>query len=221
MDWNFEIRHLSVWTGLSAVHDLDLDPTASPFDDNDPPPPWFELGVFLETDRGTFTLHVELLDDWLRHRPYLGPSTGYYEPLLGVEGPAPDLYVAPWDEPSVLVAAEFFDWPLVHRLLHSPPAVRRRILWPRQFAHAEAAVLLELEKQYTVDEAVRHAVDVLEERFGLPLHIGVQEAKEAAGLVRAATFLRQPEMLWKVRGDVFSLSGRRAFTACWMTPEPF
>lgn len=219
MDRDFEIRHLSVWEGSSAVHDLDLVPEASPFDDDDLAPPWFELGVFIETDSGAFTLHVEVMNDWLRHRQYQSSTRRYYE-QLDMPG-APSLYLAPWDEPSVLVDAEYFAWPFVECLLHSPPAVRRRILWPRQYSQNEVAVLLDLETQYTADEALCHAIEVLEEKFGKPLRIGVQEAREAADLVRAATFLREPQLLWNARRDVFSPAGRRAFTTRWSTPEPF
>lgn len=232
MDWDFAIARLSVWSVLSAVEALpDVEAEPSPtwlhgcndLDDT-APPPWLELGLLAEaTDRQCFSLHVELLDDFVRHRGYaLEAMRRYYEPLSGVAHTA-GLYLAPWDEPSVLVDDEYFDWRLVERLLFSPPAIRRRIMWPTTHSLQELAVLDELEADYTVQDAVRHAIEQLETRFGRPLCLEPLQAKEAARLVRDATFLHDPAALLDACPEAFSPVVRRRMNSWWhaLSNEPF
>jgi len=224
IDWDFDIAVLSTWEGLSAVEVIpDVEPLPSPFEPDAPEAPWLQLGVLIRaTDRQTFSLNVEVLDDFLRHRQYAPHSEeGYYEPLVGVPG-YPDLWVAPWREPTVLVDAEWFDWPLVERLLHCPPAIRRRILWPCEHTPQELEALDMLASNYTLDDALQHAVRELEAALGTPLRIDTDNAGAAMKLVRDATFLRDPLALLTSRPGLFSPDGRRAFASSLeASREPF
>lgn len=223
MDWNFGIVEVTLWTGMSAIEVLGLDDedaSASPFDDQ--PAPWIELGVLIKTDKDRLlSLHVECLDDFLRLGEYaVYPERRYYELLEGISTSA-DLYLAPWDEPSVLVDAPSFDWPLIDRLLFTAPEVRRRILWPCHPTEEEVLVLSRLEVGYSADDAIRHAIVALKERFGDPLRIEAQDADQAAQLLRDCTFLGRPTDLFEVEPGVFTPQAKHLLLDCWDIEEPF
>ena len=213
MNWDFTIEDVSTWSSLSAVDVLALDAelaSPSPFDNNDQPQPWIELGGLISTDGGhVFSFHIHLLDDFLRRRKYvLHPERSYYEQIPSMDG-TPDLFLAPWDEPSILVDAPYFDWSLVDRLLFGSPEIRRRILWPIQHTDDELAVLSDLEAGYTEEDALRHALGELEARFGSPLFIKANEAAEAATLLRDCTFLSEPASLFRAHETRFSRQALR------------
>lgn len=225
MKWDFTIVDVSTWSSLSAVDVLALEArlvSPSPFEDDDQPQPWVELGGLVTTDGGqVFSFYVQLLDDFLRRRRYeVYPERGYYEPLAQLAG-GPNLFIAPWDEPRVLVDAPYFAWSLVDPLLFDSPQIRRRIMWPLRHTDDEMAVLLDLETGYVEEDALRHALRELEGRFGSPLRIAANEAAEAASLMRDSTFLNEPAALFRSHGHCFSPKARRTIREHRGDADPF
>lgn len=225
VNWDFAIEEVSVWSSLSAVEVLALEShlaSSSPFGQDDQPQPWIELGGLITTDDGrVFSFYVQLLDDFLRRRKYvLHPERGHYEPL-GRSVDAPDLFIAPWDEPTILVDAPYFDWSLIDSVLFGPSHIRRRILWPVQHTDDELNVLADLAAGYQEEDALRHALGELEARFGSPLRIQANEAAEAAKLLRDHTFLGGPAGLFRSHGACFSSKARRLIVEYWVDENPF
>lgn len=224
MDWNFCIADISVWACLSAGEALGLDDlpaSPTPFGDGVGSAPWIDLGVaVLAADGQQFSLHVQLLDDFLRRQRYLkDPRAEYFEPLPHLPD-APSVFVAPWERPSLLVDAPYFGWTLIEQLL-ALPAVRRRILWLEAFTDHELEVLTDLERSYSEDDAVRHAFQELERRFGDPPEMRDGDAAEATELLRHDTFLTDPTALLRRHGLCFSHSAREWLLQHWEVAEPF
>jgi hypothetical protein len=226
VDWDFTVARASTWTALPASEVLfDVEELVLPtlLDTDDPPPPWLDVGLTVEsTDRRRFSLQVRLLDDFVRHSAYaLHSERRYFEPLAGFDY-ADSLYLAPWDEPVVLVEAEMFGWPLIERLLFSPAAIRKRILLPCDFSAQEQQVLAGLDDCYSQEEAVRHAVDLLQQRFGMPLRLDIEEINEALRLMRAGTFLEDVALLLTMHPDVFSSDAQGVIEERWREADhPF
>ncbi len=147
---------------MPAVECRDLDPALarpSPFEE-DGEQPWMELGLTISADDDRlYTLYIQLLEDFLHHRQYVSePTKRYYEPLRGVRE-TPPLFLSPWEEPWVLVDAEYFDMDLVDRLLFSQPEVRRRIMLPFALTPAEEALLSKLAEVFPPEEGLHPGVE--------------------------------------------------------------
>lgn len=120
----------------------------------------------------------------------------------------------------MLVDAEFFGWSLVERLLSSPAATRRRILWPLE-TKAEQAILNGLDESYTDAQAVAHALAELDEAFDTR-EFDALSAVQVAKTLRSRTFLRDPLPMLRARPDAFPSAFCEALVRAWdSSDEPF